>query len=119
MNNASFMASSLRKLLALFLLLGILGNHVHARFVVETESIRVLSPLSMRGKHDGAIGNFGVPDYGGFIVGSVVYPDKGSSGCQPFEGDKPFKPRFPRLTVLLLDRGGNNNLCSALLSLSL
>ena len=74
--------------------------------MVETESIRVLSPLSMRGKHDGAIGNFGVPDYGGFIVGSVVYPEKGSSGCEPFEGDKPFKPRFPRLTVLLLDRGG-------------
>lgn len=104
------MASFFRELAPLFLLLllTLLGNHVvvRARFVVETESIRVLSPWSMRGRHDGAIGNFGVPDYGGFIVGSVVYPEKGSSGCEPFEGDKPFKRRFPRLTVLLLDRGG-------------
>ncbi|KAL4310681.1 hypothetical protein GQ457_01G045870 [Hibiscus cannabinus] len=77
---------------------------VSARFVVEKNSIRVLSPLNLRGKHDGSIGNFGIPDYGGFIIGSVVYPDKGANGCQPFDG-QPFKSNSPRPSVLLLDRG--------------
>ncbi|XP_038689064.1 vacuolar-sorting receptor 6-like isoform X2 [Tripterygium wilfordii] len=78
---------------------------VSARFVVEKSSISVLSPLSLRSKHDGAIGNFGTPDYGGFIVGSVAYPDKGAFGCEAFEGEKPFKSKYSRPTILLLDRG--------------
>ncbi|KAI6704832.1 hypothetical protein NL676_007794 [Syzygium grande] len=78
-----------------------------AHFVVEKSSIKVLSPLSMRSRHDGAIGNFGVPKYGGILVGSVAYPDKDvSNGCEAFNGDKPFKPKFSRPTILLLDRGG-------------
>ncbi|GMI73327.1 VACUOLAR SORTING RECEPTOR 6, binding protein of 80 kDa 3;3, VACUOLAR SORTING RECEPTOR 3;3 [Hibiscus trionum] len=77
---------------------------VSARFVVEKNSIRVLSPLTLRGKHDGSIGNFGIPDYGGFIIGSVLYPDKGANGCEPFVG-QPFKSMSPRPSVLLLDRG--------------
>ncbi|KAI4332088.1 hypothetical protein L6164_017025 [Bauhinia variegata] len=86
--------------LLLFLL-----SSVYGHFVVEKNSITVLSPQKLRAKHDGSIGNFGVPDYGGFLVGSVVYPDKGSRGCQPFEGDKPYNSRSSRPTVLLLDRG--------------
>ncbi|KAL2340140.1 hypothetical protein Fmac_008080 [Flemingia macrophylla] len=78
---------------------------VDARFVVEKSSITVLSPHKLRAKRDGAIGNFGLPDYGGFIVGSVVYPDKNSHACQVFDGDKPFKFRSNRPTILLLDRG--------------
>jgi len=79
---------------------------VDARFVVEKSSITVLSPHKMRTKRDGAIGNFGLPDYGGFIVGSVVYPAKGSHGCKVFDGDKPFKLQSYRPTIVLLDRGG-------------
>ncbi|KAH1041533.1 hypothetical protein AAZX31_09G048600 [Glycine max] len=78
---------------------------VDARFVVEKSSITVLSPHKLRAKRDGAIGNFGLPDYGGFIVGSVLYPTKGSHGCQVFEGDKPFKIHSYRPTIVLLDRG--------------
>lgn len=78
-----------------------------AHFVVEKSSIKVLSPLTLRSKHDGAIGNFGVPKYGGILVGSVAYPGKDvSSGCAAFDGDKPFKPKSFRPTILLLDRGG-------------
>ena len=40
------------------------------------------------------------------MVGSVVYPKKGSFGCVPFEGDKPFKSCSSPTTVLLLDCGG-------------
>ncbi|MED6143341.1 Vacuolar-sorting receptor 6, variant 2 [Stylosanthes scabra] len=80
---------------------------VDGRFVVEKSSITVLSPHTMKSKHDGAIGNFGVPNYGGFIVGSVHYPDNkdSSHGCKPFDGDKPFKLHSYRPTILLLDRG--------------
>ncbi|XP_062160816.1 vacuolar-sorting receptor 6-like [Alnus glutinosa] len=108
MEKKACMAFLTRKLIALVLVLGlaVLENHqVGARFVVEKSSISVLSPLSMRSKRDGSIGNFGIPDYGGFMLGSVVYPEKGSTGCQAFEGDKPFKAKFPRPTILLLDRG--------------
>ncbi|GMY35071.1 vacuolar-sorting receptor 6 [Fagus crenata] len=96
----------LRKLVAFVLVLAVFQyNQVGARFVVEKSSISVLSPLSLRQKHDGAIGNFGVPDYGGFMVGSVVYPEKGTNGCEPFEGDKIFKSNSPRPNFLILDRG--------------
>ncbi|KAF8025427.1 hypothetical protein BT93_F2303 [Corymbia citriodora subsp. variegata] len=77
-----------------------------AHFVVEKSSIKVLSPLSLRSKHDGAIGNFGVPKYGGILVGSVAYPGKDANGCEAFDGDKPFKSKSSRPTILLLDRGG-------------
>lgn len=81
---------------------------VDGRFVVEKSSIRVLSPYNLRAeRHDSAIGNFGVPDYGGSMVGHVVYPHKASYGCAPFDGDKPFKSKSSRPTILLLDRGGN------------
>lgn len=75
--------------------------------MVEKSSISVLNPLDLRSKHDAAIGNFGVPDYGGSMVGSIVYPQKGASGCSVFDGDKPFRSKSPRPTILLLDRGGN------------
>ncbi|KDP43132.1 hypothetical protein JCGZ_26665 [Jatropha curcas] len=89
----------------LFLLLAILNSSVFGRFVVEKSSISVLSPLSLQSKHDSAIGNFGIPDYGGVLVGSAVYPDKEAFGCQAFSGDKPFRSKTPRPTILLLDRG--------------
>lgn len=95
-----------KKITALVFVLTVVLNCVYGRFVVEKSSITVLHPLSLRSKHDSAIGNFGIPDYGGFMVGSVVYPEKGAFGCKAFDGDKPFKSKFPRPTVLLLDRGG-------------
>nr|XP_023927784.1 vacuolar-sorting receptor 6-like isoform X1 [Quercus suber]XP_023927793.1 vacuolar-sorting receptor 6-like isoform X2 [Quercus suber]XP_023927801.1 vacuolar-sorting receptor 6-like isoform X3 [Quercus suber]XP_023927808.1 vacuolar-sorting receptor 6-like isoform X4 [Quercus suber] len=98
----------LRKFVALVLVLAVLQYHqVGARFVVEKNSITVLSPSNLRHqKHDGAIGNFGVPEYGGFMVGTVVYPEKGSNGCEAFEGDKPYKSSDGRRpTILLIDRG--------------
>ncbi|KAJ6703306.1 RING FINGER AND PROTEASE ASSOCIATED DOMAIN-CONTAINING [Salix viminalis] len=100
------MSGSLRKLVTLFLVITfIVKSCVFGNFVVEKSNIRVLSPMSLRSKHDSAIGNFGIPDYGGYLVGSVVYPDKGAYGCQPFDGDKPFTSKGSRLTFLLLDRG--------------
>nr|GMC64463.1 vacuolar-sorting receptor 6-like [Ipomoea batatas] len=72
---------------------------------VEKNSISIVSPYSIRAKYDASIGNFGVPDYGGSLVGTVVYPQKGAFGCSAFEGDKPFKSKTPRPNILLVDRG--------------
>ncbi|CAN0920142.1 Vacuolar-sorting receptor 6 [Linum grandiflorum] len=94
----------MKKLMLLLLVVVATTFSGESRFVVEKSSIRVLSPLKLRSKHDSAIGNFGTPDYGGYMVGSVVYPEK-QKGCQPFEGDKPFKLNPARPTILLLDRG--------------
>lgn len=82
-------------------------DFVEGRFIVEKSSISIVSPYSMHAKYDASIGNFGVPDYGGSLVGTVVYPQKGAFGCSAFEGDKPFKSKTPRPNILLLDRGGN------------
>lgn len=90
---------------AFLVLLATFVSSVYGRFIVEKSSITVLHPLSLSSKHDSAIGNFGIPDYGGSMVGSVVYPGQGASGCEPFEGDKPFKTKLHRPTILLLDRG--------------
>ncbi|KAK3003160.1 hypothetical protein RJ639_018926 [Escallonia herrerae] len=95
-----------KDLVAIYLIVATVSvSWVEARFVVEKSSISVIAPYDLRSKHDGAIGNFGVPDYGGSMVGSVVYAEKGSSGCNPFDGDKPFKSKSRLPTFLLLDRG--------------
>lgn len=75
-----------------------------ARFVVEKSSVRVLAPEHIRGHHDAAIGNFGVPDYGGTLTGVVIYPETKPTGCDDFEAK--FKAKSRRPVILLLDRGG-------------
>ena len=115
----TYMSASLKKLVTFFLAITfIVKSCVFGHFVVEKSNIRVLSPRSLRSKHDSAIGNFGIPDYGGYLVGSVVYPDKGFYGCQAFEGDKPFRSKGSRPTVLLLDRGGINKYTTHIYSLA-
>lgn len=78
-----------------------------ARFIVEKNSVTVLSPRSLRGHHEAAIANYGVPEYGGTLTGVVMYPEdpKLATGCGPF-GDKKFRSPSGRPVVLLVDRGG-------------
>ncbi|EYU23258.1 hypothetical protein MIMGU_mgv1a0227552mg, partial [Erythranthe guttata] len=80
-------------------LLLLVVEQVESRFVVEKSSISVISPTVLRSKHDAAIANFGVPDYGGSLVGTLFYPPTGFTGCSPF------KSKSPRPSILLLDRG--------------
>jgi hypothetical protein len=77
-------------------------------FHVEENSLRVTSPPSLQGKYESAIGNFGVPQYGGTLAGTVVYSKDQPKACEAFQ-DKPFKPsessgRLP--VIALVDRGG-------------
>ncbi|OMO77369.1 hypothetical protein CCACVL1_15045 [Corchorus capsularis] len=70
----------------------------------KKNNVRVLSPLNRRSKHEAAIGNFGVPDYVGFLIVLVAYTNKGANGCEHFDG-VPFKSNSPHPIVILLDRG--------------
>lgn len=100
----------------LFGFLWLLLVGVEGRFVVEKNSLAVTSPDSIKGNHDSAIGNFGIPQYGGSMAGTVVYPKSNQKGCKEF-GDFgiSFKPKPGALpNFVLVDRGGDfgrNFLC--------
>ncbi|XP_073008579.1 vacuolar-sorting receptor 1-like [Typha latifolia] len=75
-----------------------------ARFVVEKNSLMVTSPQELRGKHDSAIGNFGIPQYGGSMAGTVVYPKDNAFACDEFSDS--FRAKAGALpNFLLIDRG--------------
>lgn len=97
------------KLLLGFMLLSCI-HHESAigRFVVEKNSLTVTSPESIKGNHDSAIGNFGIPQYGGSMAGTVDYPKENKKGCRKFdEFGISFKANPGALPkFVLLDRGG-------------
>ncbi|KAJ7533458.1 hypothetical protein O6H91_13G050300 [Diphasiastrum complanatum] len=88
-----------------YMLLTLFTVHVCGKFVVEKNSISVTSPDSLKGVYDSAIGNFGLPEYGGTMAGMVVYPKDGAKAC------KSFSESFKKATsgglpsVVLVDRG--------------
>lgn len=79
-----------------------------ARFVVEKNSLRVTSPDKIKGTYDSAIGNFGIPQYGGSMSGAVIYPKENQKGCKEFSDfGLSYKSNPGALpTFLLVDRGG-------------
>ncbi|KAL0422532.1 UNVERIFIED_CONTAM: Vacuolar-sorting receptor 3 [Sesamum latifolium] len=89
------------------LLLLTLAEIVVGRFVVEKNSLRVISPDSIKGTHDSAIGNFGIPQYGGSMAGTVVYPRDNRKGCKNFDDSGiSFKAKAGALpNFVLVDRG--------------
>jgi len=75
-------------------------------FVVEETALTVTSPESLKGTHQSAIGNFGVPQYGGTLAGTVVYPDVNAKACEMFPKDKFKSGPGMRPIFALVDRGG-------------
>ncbi|KAI3473086.1 hypothetical protein Pfo_030378 [Paulownia fortunei] len=76
------------------------------RFVVEKNSLKVTSPDSLKGVYECAIGNFGVPQYGGTMVGSVFYPKSDQKACKSFQDDVSLKNKPGGIPIFLLaDRG--------------
>lgn len=77
--------------------------------MVEKNSLMVTSPTALRGRHDSAIGNFGIPQYGGSMAGAVVYPKGNSDACEAFDGGRKehlFRTKPGALpSFLLIDRG--------------
>lgn len=77
--------------------------------MVEKNSLMVTSPTALRGRHDSAIGNFGIPQYGGSMAGAVVYPKGNSDACEAFNSGRKehlFRTKPGALpSFLLIDRG--------------
>ncbi|CAA6653551.1 unnamed protein product [Spirodela intermedia] len=95
----------LRGLVAAWLGLALIGDMVSGRFVVEKNSLMVTSPNELRGKHDSAIANFGIPQYGGSMAGTIVYPKQNSDGCEAFS--ESFRAKIGGLPYfVVVDRGG-------------
>lgn len=84
-----------------------MASFIESRFVVEKNSLRVTSPDSIKGTYDSAIGNFGIPQYGGSMAGTVVFPKDNRKGCKEFsDSGISFKKKPGALpTFVLLDRG--------------
>lgn len=78
------------------------------RFVVEKNNLKVTSPNALKGVYECAIGNFGVPQYGGTLIGTVLYPKANHKSCTTFSDvDIAFKSKPGGLPIFLLaDRGG-------------
>ncbi|XP_031480119.1 vacuolar-sorting receptor 3-like isoform X2 [Nymphaea colorata] len=93
--------------LILFSYLASLSGFTVAKFVVEKNSLTITSPDSIKGTYDSAIGNFGVPQYGGSMAGTVVYPKENGKGCEVFDQfGLSFKSKLGALpNFVLVDRG--------------
>ncbi|KVI03219.1 EGF-like calcium-binding [Cynara cardunculus var. scolymus] len=78
------------------------------RFVVEKSSLKVISPENIKDTYECALGNFGVPLYGGTLTGLIVYSQMNQNACSSnFTHDFSFKNKtHGSLPVFLLaDRG--------------
>ncbi|KAI8002847.1 Vacuolar-sorting receptor 1 [Camellia lanceoleosa] len=72
-------------------------------FVVERNSLKVTSPDALKGVYESAIGNFGVPQYGGTMVGTVVYAKANQKACKSFSDvDLSLKSKPGGLSIFLL-----------------
>lgn len=73
------------------------------KFIVEKNSLKVTSPEDLKSVYESAVGNFGVPQYGGTLVGTVVYPKSDQSACKNFSDfDISFKSKPGHLPVFVL-----------------
>lgn len=72
---------------------------------MEKNSVSVVLPHSLRTSKDAALGNFGVPKYGGSLIGFLKYVQNHSTACNPLNGDRPFKASNSLPNILLVDRG--------------
>eukprot|EP00249_Psilotum_nudum_P016620 c25912_g1_i1 orf=674-2713(-) len=92
---------------ALLLALALVFPGGLCKFVVEKNSLSVSAPEYLKGNHDSAIGNFGVPQYGGTMAGTVVYASTNSNACKDFSSfGVSFKPQPGGLpSIVLADRG--------------
>lgn len=90
--------------LVLFLLQPLLAS---ARFVVEKNSLTVSSPDSLKGTHDSAIGNFGIPQYGGTLSGTVSYSKDNPKACKDFSSPDLFRSHPGGMPMfVMVTRGG-------------
>ncbi|KAJ3693500.1 hypothetical protein LUZ60_008980 [Juncus effusus] len=89
--------------LLLSLLLTTLISTATPHFIVEKNTVKVISPEEIKGEREAAIANYGIPSYGGTLTGVIIYPDSKTTGCNDF--GTTFKSKSGRPVILLIDRG--------------
>ncbi|KAK1369326.1 PA domain-containing protein [Heracleum sosnowskyi] len=99
-----------RNLLSIIVIVSIVVVNVNGRYVVKKNRIKILYPYGiMPEEHDAAVADFGIPLDGGAMVGSVMYSQKNSHACKPFDAfekdEQPFGSNSTRPIILLVDRG--------------
>ncbi|KAI7987014.1 Vacuolar-sorting receptor 1 [Camellia lanceoleosa] len=76
---------------------------IYELFVVERNSLKATSLDSLKGVYEFAIENFGVPQYGGTMVGTVVYAKANQKACKSFSDvHLSFKSKPGGLPIFLL-----------------
>ncbi|MCO5595474.1 hypothetical protein L7F22_049517 [Adiantum nelumboides] len=71
--------------------LAFVSSFTFARFVVEKNSLTVSSPDNLKGTYDSAIGNFGIPQYGGTLSGTAIYSKDNPKACKEFSSPDLFR----------------------------
>lgn len=75
-------------------------------FHVETHSVVVHQPLALRGSFDAAVADFGVPLYGGSLLGKLVYlSGQDALACETLETHLDHPSNGMYAVVALVDRG--------------
>jgi len=73
--------------------------------VVEQNALTVTSPDKLKGTYESAIGNFGVPQYGGTLSGTLKYPPVNRNACEKFSTPTFHAEPGARPFFALVDRG--------------
>jgi hypothetical protein len=55
------------------------------RFVVKKNSLKVTGPNTLKGTYECAIGNFGMPQYGGTMVNVIAYTKANQKAYKGFD----------------------------------
>lgn len=74
------------------------------QFQVETQGLVITEPGGIAGHYESALGDFGLPLYGGSLLGNIKYPKDNSEGCESFPEGLFVGNGVP--IIALLDRGG-------------
>ncbi|XP_047307238.1 vacuolar-sorting receptor 1-like isoform X1 [Impatiens glandulifera] len=83
------------------------GSSCLGKFIVEKNSLRITAPDSLKNTYECAIGNFGIPQYGGSMTGTVIYPLSNQKSCKNFDDFSiSFKSKPGSQPIfILVDRG--------------
>jgi len=95
--------------LGLLLLMFLFVRPAWGGFVVEQNALTVTSPDKLKGTYESAIGNFGVPQYGGTLSGTLKYPPVNRNACDKFSTPTFHAEPGARPFFALVDRGSTRS----------
>jgi hypothetical protein len=90
----------------LHVLVGVAWAGAWGQYNVKKDSLTVIAPEELAKSYDSAIPTFGIPEYRGEVMGTIVYPEVYTRGCSRYQdGEELKKKTKKRPIILLVDRG--------------